>query len=164
MICSHHIKPGEILNSVLKPKPTQKASAAANMPIQNVPNPDSHHVARDQRLLIAPIAKKATPVATTHWMSPPAQRYVTSGTRPHNVNATNVLSAATPGDFGVGARPYSSTTIVFAQRDSSAVITSTIASRLSPEKPLPPNICLISSRSPSGTVAMCLRSTASRRL
>src|ERR1700730_13317530 len=160
MICFHHTQPAEILNSVLKPKPTQKASAAANMPIQKVPNPDSHHVARDQRLLMAPMAKKATPVAMMHWIGPPAQRYDTSGTKPHNVNAANVLSAATVGDFGVGARPYSSTTMVFAQRDSSAVITSTIASRLLPEKPLPPKICLISSRSPSGTVAMCLRSTA----
>jgi hypothetical protein len=97
MICVHRLQPTDILNSVRKPKPTQKASAAANMPMQNVPNPDSHHVVRDQRLLIAPIAKKATPVATTHWMSPPAQRYVTSGTKPHNVNAANVLSAATAG-------------------------------------------------------------------
>jgi hypothetical protein len=74
MICFHHTQPAEILNSVLKPKPNQKASAAANMPIQKVPNPDSHHVARDQPLLMAPIAKKATPVAATHGMSPPAQR------------------------------------------------------------------------------------------
>src|ERR1700722_2174047 len=128
MICFHHTQPAEILNSVRKPKPTQKASAAANMPIQKVPKPDSHHVVRDQRLLMAPIPKKATPVATTHGTRPPTQRYVTSGTKPHNVNAANVLSAATAGDLGVGARPYSSTTMVFAQRDSSEVITSTIAS------------------------------------
>src|SRR5208283_4862062 len=110
----------------------------AIMPMKKVPSPDRHHAVSDHRLLIAPIAKKTTPVATTQGTSPLAPRYVTSGTRPHNMNAAKVLTAANIGDFGVGASPYSSTTIVFAQRESSAVITSTIRSSWSPEKPLPP--------------------------
>ena len=39
----------------------------------------------------------------------------------------------------------------------------TTRSKSSPEKPLAENICLISSRSPSGTSAICLRSMASTR-
>ena len=39
------------------------------------------------------------------------------------------------GDFTAGDRPYSSTAMVFAQRSSSAVMTSTIRSNSAPEKP-----------------------------
>src|ERR1700730_13071103 len=68
------IQPGDGLKSILKPKPTPKASAAALMPIKKVPNPESHHPVSDHRLLIAPITKKTIPVAATHGTRPPAPR------------------------------------------------------------------------------------------
>ena len=62
------------LNSVLTPKPTANAKAAAAIPMKNVSSPDRHHVASAHRLLIAPIPKKATPVAVAHVASPPGER------------------------------------------------------------------------------------------
>lgn len=58
-----------------------------------------------------------------------------SGIKPQTTKAVKVLSAAKIGDLGVGERPYSSTAIVFAHSVRFAVITATIRSSTSPEKP-----------------------------
>src|SRR6516225_7046473 len=60
-----------MLNSVLTLKPTANAKAAAAIPMKNVSSPDRHHAASAHRLLMAPIPKKATPVAVAHVASPP---------------------------------------------------------------------------------------------
>ena len=84
--------------------------------------------------------------------------------RPHSTNAAAVLSAARIGDLMAGDRPYSSTAMVLAQRSSSAVMTSTMRSSSSPEKPLRAKIWRISSRSPFGSTAICFRSIVEQAL
>ena len=86
-----------------------------------------------------------------------------SGTNPQITKAEKVTIAAVQGDRVTGERWCSSTSMVRAQRSLSAVMASTALSSVSPLKPLAAKICRISSRSPSGSAAMCRRSMASTR-
>ena len=81
-----------------------------------------------------------------------------NGIKPTEMNAKNVTAADIEGCGVVLLMPCSSIVITSSHIFLSAVIVATIFSSNSPSKPLALNICLISSRSPSGISSMCLSS------